>query len=483
MITPRICQVAVLGGGVAGLATALNILDQTGKSGGNLRVTVFEADATPGGNLRTLHQDGWQLEWGANGFLDSEPATLRLVRRLGLAERLLPSSDATRHRFLLVNGRLEEIPTSPKAFLKSGMLPPGAKLRMAGELFLPARRNLGRAAEEPATDETIYEFGRRRLGREFAEVMLDPMVKGIFGGDARQLSLAAAFPRMVELEKNHGGLFRAMIALARRRKKGHKTDAGPSGTLTSFQGGMADLVAALERTIGQSGRAEIRCDSPVETLTREQDTWHVSGPGFSVGPFDAVVDATPAHTAARHLTDVAPGTAAELARIPFAPIAVVALGFDREAVGHNLNSFGLLVPSREKRDILGCLLTSSIFPGRAPDGKVLLRAMVGGATNPTVMDLDDEHLANLTLSELRPMLHLKGAPIMVRIIRHPRGIAQYLPGHLALLRQVGQDLERLPGLFLTGSSYRGIAVNACVKEAEALGRNVTRYIEGLEGCP
>jgi len=482
MTTPNTCHVAVLGGGVAGLATALNILDQAEELGCDLRVTVFEADDTPGGNLRTLHQEGWQLEWGPNGFLDSEPATLRLVERLGLGERLVPSSDATRHRFLLVGGRLEEIPTSPGAFLKSGMMPLGAKLRMAGELFKPARRDLGRAAEDPATDETIYEFGCRRLGREFAEVMLDPMVKGVFGGDARRLSLAAAFPRMVELEKDHGGLFRAMIALARKRKKGNKTDAGPSGTLTSFQGGMADLVEALAQAINASGRAEVRCGSPVETVTREQDTWRVSGPGFNVGPFTAVVEAAPAHAAALHLRNAAPETAAELEKIPFAPMAVVALGFEQKAVGHDLNGFGLLVPTREKRDILGCLWTSSIFPGRAPEGKVLLRAMLGGAANPGVMDLDDDSLATLTLGELRPLLGLKGSPAMIRIIRHRRAIAQYLPGHLALLRRVEKNLERLEGLFLTGSSYRGIAVNACVKEAEAVGGSVVQYLKEKRGA-
>lgn len=474
MTDPGICHVAVLGGGVAGLATALNILDQAENLACNLRVTVFEADEATGGNLRTLREDGWQLEWGPNGFLDSEPATLRLVDRLDLRERLLPSSDATRHRFLLVGGRLQEIPTSPGAFLQSSMMPPLAKLRMAGELFIPGRRDLGRAAEDPGTDETVYEFGRRRLGREFAEVMLDPMVKGVFGGDARQLSLAAAFPRMVELEKDHGGLFRAMIALARKRK-GSKTDAGPSGKLTSFTGGMADLVEGLEKAILATGRAEVRCGSPVETVTRDGDHWHVSGPGFNIGPFSAVVEAAPAHAASRHLREVAPEAAAELQRIPFAPMAVVALGFETSAVSHDLAGFGMLVPSREQRDILGCLWTSSIFPGRAPEGHVLLRAMLGGAANPGVMDLEDEALATLTLGELRPLLGLKGSPAMIRIIRHRRAIAQYHPGHLALLRRVEQALERRPGLFLTGSSYRGIAVNACVKEAEALAPEVVAF--------
>lgn len=471
-------RVAVIGGGIAGLATAIGLLDQAEKTGLDIHVTVFEADPAPGGNLRTMKQEGWQLEWGPNGFLDSEPATLRLVERLGLNPRLQPSSDATRHRFLMVDGRLQEIPTSPRAFLKSKMMPASAKLRMAGELFIPSRKDLGRAADDISTDETIFDFGERRLGRDFAETMLDPMVKGVFGGEAKKLSLAAAFPRMVELEQNHGGLFRAMISLARKRR-GNKTDAGPSGKLTSFTGGMADLVDALALTLEQSPRAELRCGSPVEKIIRTDNTWSVQGPGFNADSFASVVQASPAHAASRHLAGVSEILSTSLGKIPFAPMAIVALGFDRSTVKHDLSGFGLLVPGKENRDILGCLWTSSIFPGRAPENKILLRAMLGGAGNPGIMNLDDESLVATTLSELRHLLGLRGLPDMVRVIRHQKAIAQYHPGHLALLRKMEVELEHLPGLYLTGSSYRGIAVNSCVKEAEKVSAQVVEQLADL----
>lgn len=477
--TPR---VAVVGGGIAGLATALAILDRVEDGSRAPELTIFEADHAPGGNLRTMREGPWQLEGGPNGFLDNEPATLRLVNRLGLKDRLLPCSDLTRIRYLLSGGRLREIPTQPGAFLRSGLLSPRAKFRMAGELFVPGRRDLGRADTDPRTDETVYNFGRRRLGVEFAEVMLDPMVKGIFGGDARKLSLAAAFPRMVELEKDHGGLFRAMFSLARKRRgTGKKIDAAHSGKLTSFSGGMADLVEALHKEL--VNKADIRCASPVETTTRIQGRWHVSGPDFHEGPYDVVVNAAPAHAAARHLRESAPDVSAELDSIAFAPMAVVALGFDRSAVGHDLQGFGFLVPSREKRDILGCLWTSSIFPDRAPDGKVLLRAMLGGANHPQVMELDDDALINLTMDELRPLLELGGTPNMAKVIKHERAIAQYQPGHLARLRKVEEEREETAGMFLTGSSYRGIAVNSCVKESEKVGEKVIRFLSERHGPP
>ncbi|MCB1182833.1 protoporphyrinogen oxidase [bacterium] len=461
-------RIAVIGGGVAGLATALDLLDRADASGAAIAVTVFERGPAPGGNLQTIREDGWQLEWGPNGFLDNEPATLRLVARLGLDDDLVRSSDAARRRFLLVDGRLQEIPTSPGAFLGSRLLPLGGKLRMARELFVPPRRDLGRAAVDPATDETIAEFGRRRLGPAFTEIMLDPMVKGIFGGEAEELSLAAAFPRMVELERDHGGLFRAMIALGRQRKREKKsaTDAGPSGTLHSFRGGMGQLVGTLARTLADDPRAAVLTDADVSSLTRDGDGWTVHVGGAAQGPFAAVVEASPAHAAARHLRAVDERLTEVLDRIPYAPMAVIALGFRRENVGHDLDGFGLLVPGRENRDLLGALWTSSIFPGRAPAGHVLLRCMAGGAGNPGVMELDDAAMTDLILSELRPLLHLKGAPAMVRVIRHERAIAQYTRGHLARLARLDELAAGQPGLHLTGSSYRGVSVNYCLKEAE-----------------
>jgi oxygen-dependent protoporphyrinogen oxidase len=461
-------RIAVIGGGVAGLATALNLLDEAERRQLDIAVTVFEKEEQPGGNLRTLRRDGWQLEWGPNGFLDNEPATLRLVRRLQLDEQLQRSSDAARRRFLLVAGRLQEIPTTPPAFLKSGLLPLPAKLRMAGEFFVPARRDLGLAADRPETDETIAAFGERRLGKAFSETMLDPMVKGVFGGEATRLSLAAAFPRMVELENEYGGLFKAMIALGKKKKGQEKTNAGPTGTLHSFRGGMAALIEALAAAVAADSRGRLVTGADVETLNRRGESWEITAGGTAHGPFDLVVDAAPAHAAARHLAGLDSEIAGSLQEIPFAPMAVVALGFDRSQVSHDLNGFGLLVPGKEKRDLLGALWTSSIFSGRAPAGKVLLRCMAGGAGNPAIMGLSDDELTRVICSELRPLLGLQGVPGMVTVIRHDQAIAQYVPGHLARLKEIEERLTGLPGLYLTGSSYRGIAVNACVKQAEAL---------------
>ena len=472
-------RVAVIGGGVAGLATALHVLDGARKRGLDLGVTVFEADAAPGGNLRTDARDGWRLEQGPNGFLDNEPATLRLVERLGLGDALARSSDAARHRFLLLRGRLREIPTSPPAFLRSPMFGWRAKARILGELFVPPRRDLGRADTDPATDETVYDFGRRRLGREFAEIMLDPMVKGVFGGDARELSLAAAFPRMVELEREHGGLFKAMFKLSRQR--GGKADAGPSGTLHSFRGGMADLPAALAATLDDDPRADLRLGAPVASVALRDGAWRVYVEGTEQGPFEAVVGAAPAHATAVQLGELDPALAGALAGIPFVPMAVVALGYERSRVAHDLDGFGMLIPTRERRRLLGALWSSSVFADRAPTGRILIRAMLGGPRDRHVLDANDDELRDAALADLRGLFGLRGAPELTAVFRHPRAIAQYVPGHPARLRAIEARLAARPGLLLTGSSYRGIAVNACVKDAEATAAKILAYVDRPEG--
>jgi len=376
-------RVAVIGGGVAGLATALHVLDGARERDLDIHVTVFEADSHPGGNLRTTREDGWQLEWGPNGFLDNEPATLRLIERLDLGDELLCSTDAARRRFLLIKGRLRQIPTSPPAFLRSKMFRARDKARILGEIFVPPRRDLGCAATDPATDETIYDFGRRRLGREFAELMLDPMVKGVFGGDARELSLAAAFPRMVELERDHGGLFKALFKL--KRRKGGKADAGPSGTLHSFRGGMTVLPEALANALRTDPRADLRLNSPVETVVRSSGHYALRAGDTEHGPFAVVIAAAPAHAAAKQLSALDSGLSGSLAEIPYVPMAVIALGFARADVVHDLDGFGMLIPTRERRRLLGALWTSSVFSDRAPQDRVLIRAMAGGPRDRDVL--------------------------------------------------------------------------------------------------
>ena len=272
----RPLRVAVVGGGIAGLATAFDLERFAGEADADLEVTLFEARPRVGGNLRTRCEEGYVVEEGPNGFLDKEPAVLRLVERAGLADRLLRSDDKARRRFLLHRGRLALLPESAPAFLKTPLLSWPAKARVLLEPLVPARRPRpeGNGGLGGATEETVYGFGRRRLGRAFAETFIDPMVKGIFGGDARRLSLEAAFPRMRELEEKYGSLFRALVRISRERKKVGRGRAAPSpgGTLHSFDRGTAVLPAGLRRLL----RGPVHEGCPVEAVELRGGAWWIA---------------------------------------------------------------------------------------------------------------------------------------------------------------------------------------------------------------
>jgi oxygen-dependent protoporphyrinogen oxidase len=408
-------KVAVLGAGIAGLAAAFHLSRRA-------NVTVFEAAPRPGGNIRTEEFHGCLVEWGPNGFLDNEPATLTLARDLGIENRLVRARPEAARRFVVREGRLRELPQSPKDFLRSDCLSPLGKLRVALERFV------GRSKK---TDQSVLEFAERRLGREAARVLVDAFVTGVFAGDPARLSLASAFPKLHALERDHGSL------LAGARGGGF----GPKGVLTSFDRGLGVLVETL------AARVDLRLGAPAERIER--------------GAFDRVVCTIPAPRAARLLPAE---LGALVARIPTAPVAVVAMVFAEPM--DVPDAFGFLAPRSEGLRVLGTLYDSSIFPGRAPRGLRLFRAMLGGRRDPEAVALEDGALLELVARDLRRVWGFFPEPRAAKVIRHPLGIAQYELGHGELLAAI----ERVcpPWLALTGSSYRGVSINACVREAASL---------------
>jgi oxygen-dependent protoporphyrinogen oxidase len=436
-------RVAIVGAGISGLANAFEATEA------GHDVAVFEQSPRAGGNIRTEKADGYTVEWGPNGFLDNVPETLDLVRRLGLEDRIQVSSDLARIRFLYRKGRLRQLPEKPPAFLTSPILSVGGRLRVLGEPF---------AKRRPDGDESVHGFAARRIGRQAADVLVQAMVSGVFAGDAKRLSLRATFPKMWTMETAHGSLFRAMKA----RKKagaGKGGPAGPGGTLTSFAGGMTDLVTALTDRLGD----RVRLATPVTGIARDADAWRLEGPDHAA---DRVILACPAWQAAHILGRLDAEIPTILGGITGAPVTVVATAHDESAMDGPPAGFGYLVPRGEEVRILGCLWTSSIYPGtRAPDGKVLLRTMIGGATDPAAADLDDATLLDLVVKELRTTMGLTADPIRHWIFRHPRGIPQYEIGHRDRLAAALRRLRMHPGIRLAGNSYRGVSVNATIQEA------------------
>ena len=428
----------VVGGGASGLALAHRLAAAGGEP------VVLEAGPRPGGHLETLREHGFRVELGPNGWLAREPdePIAALVRELGLADAVVPAAPAARHRFVLRGGRLRRVPASPPALLTSDALSLRGRLRVALEPF---------ARPAPGGEESVYAFARRRIGAEAADVLVDAAVAGITAGDSRQLSVAAAFPQMVEMERMHGSLLRAFAA---RR--------GAVPRLVSLADGMGSLAARLAERLGP----RLRTGAAVTALAREGGAWRarLEGGGTLAAPRLAL--ACPAWRAAALLEACEPALARALAAFPAAGLAVVALAWRREDVRHDLAGFGYLAARGENLGTLGVVWDSTLFPGRAPAGHVLVRVMLGGARRPELALAGEEELAALARRELAPLLGVQAPPLRAWVRRWPQAIAQYTAGHLERVA-AARVLARRAGLELCGTSYDGVSLPAAILSAEA----------------
>ncbi|HEU4937379.1 MAG TPA: protoporphyrinogen oxidase [Vicinamibacterales bacterium] len=463
-------RIVIAGGGIAGLSTAWAIKQRAPQ----VDVVVLERGPRPGGNIRTEHMDGYVCESGPDGFLDTAPATMTLVHELGLGSRLLPSNDQARRRYIFRNGRLSEVPTSFGAFLKTPLLSTRGKLRILCEPFAPARRD---------DDESISGFATRRIGREAAAVFVDPMVSGVYAGDAAALSLKACFPKMRQIEDDHGSLVRGLIATRRTRRR-TDTPGAPAGRLTSFTGGMSDLVDGLTRHLGSVVHTSIAVTSVRRNHTPTLSPTRSSGRAYDVTTSqgsldaDAVVLSGPAAESAAIVRELDSTLAASIEGIPTSPLAVVCLGYDEAAIRSecHLDGFGFLVPRGDGIRILGALWETSIYQHRAPAGKALIRVMIGGARDPDAVTLCDAELRRIARNDLKHTMKVSAMPEFVQVIRHARGIPQYVRGHQQRMQRIDALLKAHHGLFLSGNSYRGISINACIADAPGVADAALRAI-------
>ncbi|MEO1273470.1 MAG: protoporphyrinogen oxidase, partial [Myxococcota bacterium] len=331
--------------------------------------------------------------------------------------------------------------------------------------------------------ETVHGFATRRLGREFADTFMHPMILGITSGDAAQTNLDALFPRMRALEVDHGSLLGAMVAKMRAKLlEGSSPDeggpAGPGGRLTSFgPGGVQVLLNALAQHLGD---ARLRLNTQAVQIVRNGDSerrWRVVLDDGETLEADAVVVATPSYVAARLVEGQMASLAEALDTIPYASVRVLALGFDAGAIPGRMDGFGFLVPRGQGVRILGCLWTSTIFPSQAPHDKVLLRVIAGGAFDPGFVELSDEEALWETRRDLSRTMGITKAPEFVRHVRWPRAIPQYGPDHLNRVDRIDQHLNAVgPGLFVAGNAYKGIGLNDCVRNARHTALDVIQML-------
>jgi protoporphyrinogen/coproporphyrinogen III oxidase len=453
-------RVAIIGGGISGLS-ALHFLRRRLPS--NVSIRLFEADSRLGGTIGSDRIDGYVCDWGPNGFLDRVPLTLQLVEELGLQDKLRPANPQADNRFIYRHGRLHAISASPIKFMTSSLLSLRGRLRVTMEPLIKPKRD--------DTDESVFDFAARRIGREAAEAMIDPMVSGIFGGAAKAVSLRSCFPVMEEMERDHGSLFRAMLA---KKKTGKNAGpAGPSGRLTSFDNGLYTIIERFHDLYAD----QIQKDSPVQRIIKTPQGYQIDFPGKPAETFAAVVLATPAYAAAQILHDTDPQLSDLLDQIPYASLAVCCFGYSGDQRARELDGFGFLVPRNEGKRILGSIWTSSIFRDQAPDGQVLLRSMIGGYTDPAAVRLIDDELTTLVNGELTAILALQTRPTFVRIFRYEKGIPQFTLGHSDRLKQIDKRLHTLPGIYLASNAYSGIGLNDCVTRALETAENLVTFLQ------
>jgi protoporphyrinogen/coproporphyrinogen III oxidase len=469
-------RIAVIGAGISGLATAHAIERLAVPAGLEVETLVLEKEPRTGGKIWSIHDEGFLCEWGPNGFLDSKPMTLELCDRLDIRDRLLRSDDNARKRFIYSEGMLHRLPENGPSFLKSRLISWPGKLRLACEPLIPARRD--------GADETLADFARRRLGHEALDKLIAPMVSGIFAGNPETMSLQSCFPRIHQLEQEYGGLIMAMVKLAKQKKAERKAGkevasaAGPGGVLTSFVGGIQELT---DRTAA-SLRGTVRTGATVVEIVRKDGGFELRLADGATIDAEVVVSAAPAYAVAEMVAGFDRELKQLLDGIPYATMNVVCFGYAREKIACDLDGFGYLIPKKEGKSILGTLWDSSIFPNRAPEGRVLLRSMMGGATNPGAIDLAESEVKARVMVDLQEIMGIGAEPDFVRIFRHEKAIPQYLAGHSQRLLALAARHTANPGLFLTGNAFYGVGLNDCVHAANQVAGQVTDFLRERQGA-
>jgi len=481
-------RVAIVGGGIAGLAAAYE-LEKARTAGAEVEYTLFESRERLGGSLASETVNGIVLERGPDSFLSEKPAGAELCRELGLGDQLTPSNDANRKTYIVVKNRLVPLPDGLMFLIPTKLVPtaltslfsPATKVKMALELLHPPRPS--------GEDESVAALVERHFGREAVDRLADPLLSGIYGGDATQLSARTVLPKLVEMEAQYGSLTRGMLAAHKQMRErmaalsaagasgaqgpGGSRPGGPRSIFTTLKGGLQQLVDSLEARLDPQW---VRKSAAVRGLERDGNGWRLQADGV-VESYDAVILASPAWAAGSLLaaTDAALGD--ELRAIPYSSSITVNLVFDEAQLGQLPEGFGFLVPAVEGRATLACTFVHRKFVGRTPTGKAVLRAFLGGAKNEALLDQSDEVLIATVRRELSEILgtRIVGPHVPVeatQVSRWRRAMAQYAVGHQERMKRVKERVTELPGLRLAGNAYDGIGIPDCIRT----GRNAAKEL-------
>jgi len=464
-------RAVVIGGGISGLAAAYYLQREAKEHDLPLNITLIEGERRLGGKIRTERDDGFILEGGPDSFVSTKPWAVELCTELGIEHRLMGSNSADKAVFVLQGGKLVSLPEGlsmmiPSKFwpiFRSPLLSRVGKLRLALDLILPARRD--------REDETIGGLVTRRLGREAFERLIEPLLSGIYAGDGDRLSVQATFPWLKDLELRYGGLTRGALALRRATRPAQGSPAR-GNTFLTFPTGLSELSEALA---GRLSEAELMLGDSARALTRAGDGYAVATERGGLVQADVLILATPAYVTAKIVRACQPGLAELLGEIEFATTATVSLAYRQPDLPSRLNGHGYAIPRLEGRLALACTWTSTKFPGRAPEGYALLRVFLGRAGTKEQLPVDAELLCEAAREEVASTLHITSQPLLTRVHRWPRGMPQYNLGHPQRLTAIQHALEKLPGVFLAGASYRGVGIPDCIYSGKRAAEGAIAY--------
>lgn len=448
-------QVVVIGAGISGLSCALRLKEL------GIAVRVLEAAKSPGGVISTVRENGFLFESGPQSFQLTRDLH-ELIRAAGLESEIL-EADMHTPRYILRNGKLLLAPMSPPSLLTSSLLSVGSKMRVFSEAF-------HRSQPSPTPDESLADFVRRKFGTEILEYLAGPFVSGVFAGDPEKLSVRSAFPSMAQWESEYGSVIRGAM---KSRRSGERVRP----TLASLKEGMASLLQAVSAKLGDS----LTTRAAVDSISRANSSlWQIrySHAGREEElQSNALVIAAPAYEVAKLIAPLAssPLTSA-LSGIPYAPAAVVAQAYRREHVGHPLNGFGFLIPRSYQLRTLGVIWNSSLFPGRCPQGMVLITSFLGGATDPELVARSEVQIAAQVQQDIGGILQITHPPVAQHVWRHTRALPQYNLGHAQRVAAIRSELANLPGIFIAGNYLDGPSLGNCVAQAFATAKSVHQFL-------
>jgi oxygen-dependent protoporphyrinogen oxidase len=464
-------RVLVIGGGISGLTAAYRLQQWAGET---VEWRLIERDTRLGGKIRTAREDGFVIEAGPDSFHGQKPAAIELCQELGLADDLIGPKTTSGSTLIWSGGRLRAMPEAMSLvpsrltpFLRSSLISWPGKLRMGMEAIIPPRMN-------GFADESIAAFVRRRLGHEAVEKIAAPLMAGIHAGDVERLSLHSTFPRFHQIEREHGGLVRAMWARRRQR-----TATKPSPPYFSLKGGLQQLVDALAGTLDP---ARIDLGRHILGIWRINGAYRVFVDGAETISADSVVFATPAAATANILEDIAPRLAEKLRGLRSVSTATVSLGFRQSDIARMPDGSGYVVADEQRGGVLGCTWSSNKFHERAPHDHVLVRVFVGGAGAEGCAEQGDARLIARARGEVRRSLGVAAEPILTKVYRWPKSHPQYEIGHQERIADIEHLVSEYPGIYLAGASYRGIGIPDCIQSGNRVAGQIARAA-GSHGSP